>query len=89
VKISSQKRPRHRRSRHHPHQKVNQSWQDKSQREISTLQAPSGVWQPQFDQKREIMDIKETSTLAFIVAEARIDIRLDQLFETASFKFGC
>jgi hypothetical protein len=81
--ISSQKRSRRRRSK-----KIGLSGQDKIQNEINTLNAPEVVRQSPLDRYRGMMDSKEASTLDFIVAEARIDMKLDQLFETASFKFG-
>jgi hypothetical protein len=81
--ISSQKRSRRRRSK-----KISLSVQDKIQNEINTLNAPEAVRQSPLDRCRGMVDNKEVSTLAFIVAEARIDMKLDQLFETAGFKFG-
>jgi hypothetical protein len=41
-----------------------------------------------FDLTRGMGDNKEASILAFVVAEARIDMKLDQLFETAGFTLG-
>jgi len=81
--ISSQKRSRHRRSK-----KSSLSSQGEIQDDICTLNASKAVRQSLVEQKRGITDNKETSMLSFIVDEARIDMKLDQLFETAQFKFG-
>jgi hypothetical protein len=81
--ISSQKRSRGLRSK-----KISLSGQDKIRHEINTLNAPEAVRQTPLDRHRGMMDSGETSTLAFIVAEARIDKKLDKLLETAGFKFG-
>jgi len=67
---------------------MNLSGQDKAQHQINTLKAPEVARQSPSDQKRGMMDSKEVSTLAFIFAETRIDMKLDQLFENAAFNFS-